>query len=84
MGCEDKIIMESKNPRRKKAQNESESKTLPSHADPSYTPPPFCKLKERIPWPTLFTEVHSKSASSTIFQRWATKALLRGHFEMFP
>eukprot|EP00983_Pelagomonas_calceolata_P010847 350377-Pelagomonas_calceolata.AAC.1 len=68
MGCRDKFIKESENPRREEAQNFSKSKTLPSHANPSYTPPPCCKLKDRIPWPTLFTELQPKSAASTIFQ----------------
>eukprot|EP00983_Pelagomonas_calceolata_P016218 513090-Pelagomonas_calceolata.AAC.1 len=48
MGCEDKSIKESENPRRKEAPNFSESKTLPSHAYLSYTPPLCCKLKDRI------------------------------------
>eukprot|EP00983_Pelagomonas_calceolata_P022050 692073-Pelagomonas_calceolata.AAC.1 len=54
MGCEDKIMKESENPRREEAQKFSESKMLPSHAYPSYTPPPCCKLKDIISWPTLF------------------------------
>eukprot|EP00967_Tisochrysis_lutea_P012094 scaffold13593_cov13-Tisochrysis_lutea.AAC.1 len=59
MGCEGGIKNGSKNPRCKKAQRFSGSKMQPFSKNVDSAQPPCCKMKGRIFWPDLFTELHS-------------------------